>query len=123
MPGLSATQDASVPAAAQRSANQGGGGSLGSAAAQVQQAQAAALDADKGDNLGNIKATRWTARNHATRLVHVCMDLKQEFLRRNESLDRRSLDGASRNSFWELASKLWADPNYNPPLHRGGAPP
>eukprot|EP00965_Chrysotila_dentata_P120451 3982727-Pleurochrysis_carterae.AAC.1 len=81
------------------------------------QDSAANIEAD------SIKATRWSAKNHTVRLVHVCMELKAEFLARDECLDRRALDGAARDSFWQLAAKKFADPSFNPPLHPGGALP
>ena len=45
--------------------------------------------------------TRWVAKHHAIRLVHICCALKDAFLKRDELMrDRAAIDGTDRNGFW-----------------------
>ena len=101
------------------------GGEAGGAAAAGTQQQAAggatgAPDQQEDSSWGpdeNGPSARWTYNRHTVRLLHICVDLKEDFLKRDSlHTSRATLDGADRNKFWHDAQEKFVDKEYNPKL-------
>lgn len=62
---------------------------------------------------------RWHNIRQGCRLVHTIVELKEDFLRRDEGhLTRNEKDSAARNSFWVRAAEKFNDDNFTPILLR-----
>lgn len=69
--------------------------------------------ADEEDEEAQDTKMRWSAKTCSTRLLHVIVELRGDFVRRDTPFDdRNSLDSAARNWFWQGASLLFNKPSF-----------
>jgi len=60
---------------------------------------------------------RWSARVHTIRLMHVCVELKMQFLQKDVPMcTRNEKDAGDRNSFWVLAAEKFNDQSFKPTM-------